>query len=74
VWSEGDEEQGCVATYRSIVHRDVVHKDVFDDVDFVNVLAQRTDGDTVGAVAVQVLDEDVGAVWFEGDAVWSSIC
>lgn len=24
----------------------------------------------MGAVAGEVLDEDVGAVWFEGDAVW----
>jgi hypothetical protein len=62
-----------VATYRSIVHGDIVDKDVLDDVDFADVLAQRTDRDTVGAVAVQVLDEDVGAVWFEGDAVCSSL-
>jgi hypothetical protein len=53
VWSGGDEgKKRGVATYRSIVHGDIVHKDVLDDIDFADVLTQRTDGDTVGAVAV----------------------
>lgn len=56
-------------TYRCVEHRNVVDKDVLDNVDFVLVLAQGTNGDTVGAVTVEVLNDDVGAVGLEGNAV-----
>lgn len=56
-------------THRSIEHRDVVDEHVFDNVDFAHILTQRSNGDSVGSVAVQVLHEDFGAVGLEGDAV-----
>ena len=56
-------------TYRCVEHGDIVDEHVLYNVDFAGVLAQRADGDTVRAVAVQVLDEDVGAVGLECDAV-----
>lgn len=56
-------------TYRCVEHRNVIDKDVLHNVDFVLVLAQRTNGDTVRAVAVEVLNNDVGAVGLEGNAV-----
>lgn len=52
-----------------IVHANVGHIDVFDNVVFAHVLAQRADADAVRAVAPETLDEDVGGVGFEGDAV-----
>lgn len=57
-------------TYRCVEHGDVVDQDVLNDVDFVLVLAQRTNGDTVRAVAVEVLNDDVGAVGLEGNTVY----
>jgi len=53
----------------SIVHGDVVDVDVRDDVVLADVLAKGSDGDAVRAVAEEVLDEHVGAVGLEGDAV-----
>ncbi len=58
------------ATYRCVEHGDIVDKDVLDDVDFVLVLAKRTNGDAVRAVAVEILNDDVGAVGLEGNAVY----
>jgi hypothetical protein len=54
---------------RGVVHADVVDVDVFNDVDFGWILAQAADGDAVATVAPQVLNEDFGAVGFEGNAV-----
>lgn len=56
-------------TYRGIEHRNVVDENVLDDIDFILVLAQGANGDTVRAIAVEVLDDDVGAVGLEGNAV-----
>ena len=56
-------------TNRCVKHGDVVDEDVLDDVDFAGILTQGANGDTVRAVAVQVLDENVGAVGLECDAV-----
>lgn len=56
-------------TYRGIEHRNVVNENVLNNIDFVLVLAQGTNGDTVRAVAMEVLDDNVGAVGLEGDAV-----
>lgn len=56
-------------TYRGIEHRNVVNKNVLDNVDFVLVLTQGTNGNTVRAVAVEVLNDNVGAVGLEGNAV-----
>jgi hypothetical protein len=52
-----------------VAHGDVVYVDILYIVDFAFVLAKRTDGDAVAAVTLQVLDDDVGAVGLEGDAV-----
>jgi hypothetical protein len=56
-------------TNRCIEHRDVVDENILDNVDFAGVLAQGANRDSVRAVAVQVLDEDVGAVGLECDTV-----
>lgn len=56
-------------TYRGIEHGDVVDENVLDDIDFVLVLAQGTNGNTVRAIAVEVLNNNVGAVGLEGNAV-----
>lgn len=56
-----------------IEHADVADEDIFYVVDAGSVLAQGTDGDAVGAVANEVLDEDGCAVWFEGDAVCEGV-
>lgn len=53
----------------SVYHGDVLNVDVGDDVGLAGVLAEGTDGDAVGAIALQVGDVDVGCVGFEGDAV-----
>lgn len=60
-------------TYRCVKHGDVVYEHVLDDVGLALVLAEGADGDAVRAVAVQILDEHVAAVGFEGDAVCSGI-
>jgi hypothetical protein len=54
---------------RCVGHGHVVHVDVFDEVGFSLVLSKTPDGDSVRAGAVEVLDDDAGRVWFEGDAV-----
>lgn len=50
-------------------HCVVVDVQVGDDVILVGVVAERPDRDTVGSIAVEALDEDVGTIWFERDAV-----
>ena len=57
-------------TYWGIEHWDVVDENILDDIDFVLVLAQGTNRDTLGAVAVEVLNDDVGAVGLEGNTVY----
>lgn len=54
---------------RGVVHADVGDVDVRHNVVFAHVLAERTDRDAVRAVAPKRLDENVGGVWLEGDAV-----
>lgn len=58
-----------VQTYRSIKHRDVVHIDILNDVNLILVLAERANRNAVGAIAVKVLNEDIGAVRLERDTV-----
>jgi hypothetical protein len=53
----------------SVDHRDVSNVDVRHDIWYAVVLAQGSNGDTVRAIAVHVLDEGVGGVGLEGDAV-----
>ena len=64
--SRPDFDAGAVGRVR---HADVVDVDVGDEVGFARVLAEGSDGDAVGAVAGEVLDDDGGGVGFEGDAV-----
>jgi hypothetical protein len=59
---------GC-ETYRCIEHGDVVDEDILHNVNLALVLSKRADGDAVGAVAVEVLDEDVGTIGLEGHAI-----
>jgi hypothetical protein len=66
VHSGPDLDPGGVA---GIGHRVVVDVYVLDDIVFFDVLAQRSDRDTVGTVAFQALHDDVGAVGLERDAV-----
>lgn len=51
------------------MHRDIKDVDIAYDVEFSDVLTEGPDGNSVGAVAEEALDEDGGAVGFEGDAV-----
>jgi len=52
-----------------IRHADVVHIHVCHNVSLTSVLAERADGDAVGAVALHVGDDHVGRIGLEGDAV-----
>lgn len=61
-----DLDAGTVA---GVGHGDVVNKDVFYDISLCGILSERTDTDAVTAIAFQVLDQDVGAVGFERDAI-----
>ena len=56
-----------------VEHGDVVHEDVLDDIRFAGVLAEGSDADAVAAVAVNVLDQDLGAVGLEAHAVVSVV-
>jgi hypothetical protein len=49
--------------------RVLAYEDVLHDVDLAGVLAETANADAVAAVAGEVLDDDVCAVGFEGDAV-----
>ena len=53
----------------SVVHADIVYVDVLHDVDFPGILAQGAHRDAVGAIAMQVLYQNLGTVWFEGHAI-----
>lgn len=53
------------SSVRSIRHGDVVDIDILDDVYLPLVLAETADRDAVGAVADEVLDEDIGGIGFE---------
>lgn len=57
---------------RGVAHADVVHVHVLHHVHLAAVLAQAADRDAVGAVAREALDENVGGVGLEGDAVFFS--
>jgi len=52
-----------------VAHGGVVDVDVFDNVKVLGVLAEGADRDTMGAVADQVLDDNIGAVGLERDTV-----
>lgn len=54
-----------------IGHVDVAHEDVLYVVDAGGILTKATYGDAVCAVAAEILNENVGAVGFEGDTVYS---
>lgn len=57
--------------YRSIEHGNVVNEDILHNVDLPFVLSEGSNRDTVRAVAVQVLNEDVGRVGLERDTVYN---
>lgn len=63
--SAGICQDGIDSTYRSIEHGDVVDKDILHNVYFVLVLAQGTDGNAVGTVAMKILHKNFRAVRFE---------
>jgi hypothetical protein len=52
-------ESGCVLAYEDVLH----------NVDLAGVLAETANADAVAAVAGEVLDNNVCAVGFEGNAV-----
>lgn len=53
----------------SVTHGDVVNVKILDNVGDVLVLAKGPYTDAVGAVADEVLDDDVGAVGLERDTI-----
>lgn len=65
--STGPDLDACAVG--GVGHGDVGDVDVLDDVDLADVLSERANRDTVGAVADEVLNDDVGRVWLERDAV-----
>lgn len=70
-WRTGpDLDAGAIATAG---HVDIVDINVLNNVNLALVLAETADRDAVTASAVQVLDNHVGRVGLEGDAVWLSL-
>lgn len=69
------ESSGCsrpdldASAVRGVLHCDVGHEDVLDNIGLAFVLAERADADAVASITVQVLDNDLGAVGLEADAV-----
>lgn len=60
------------STFGGVVHGDVADENVLHDINTLGILSERPDRDAVSAIARQVLNKDVGRVWFEGDAVCNS--
>ena len=56
-----------------VAHGDVVDVQILDNVGLALVLAEGADADAVGAVADEVLDDDICAVRLEGNAVWGEV-
>ena len=54
----------------SIGHGDVVDIQVLHNVGLALVLAEGADTNSMGAIADEVLDDDIGTVGLEGDTVW----
>lgn len=52
-----------------IGHGGIVNVDVLYDIKLLDVLAQRPNRDAMRAIAVEALDNDVGAVGLKGNAV-----
>lgn len=57
------------ADYLSVEQRDVLNVGVLDNVHYPRVLSDASHADAVGAVAPQVLHEDIGGVRLRGKAV-----
>jgi hypothetical protein len=55
-----------IARLRRVLY---TYVDVLHDVHLADILTQTTNADSVASVADQVLHDDIGAVWFEGNAV-----
>lgn len=47
----------------------MAYVDVLNNIGFAFVLAQRSDTDTMTSIAMKVLNQDVGAIRFEGDTI-----
>ena len=58
-----------MGSHRSVEHGNVVYQHILNDVDLVRVLAKRPNRDTMRAIAVEILDQNFGAIWFEGDTI-----
>jgi hypothetical protein len=56
-------------TYASIVHRGIVDIDVLDDVVLARILSERSNRYPMGAITKHVLDQEIGAIGFESDAI-----
>jgi len=61
------------STVARIRERHIVDVEVLYNIGFIGVLAERTDADAMRARAVETLDDDVGAVGLEGNAICSSL-
>jgi hypothetical protein len=59
-------DAGAVA---GVAHGNVVDEQILDNVSHVDVLAKRTDTNAVGAVADKALNNNIGAIGLEGNAV-----
>lgn len=51
-------------TYRSVVQGSIVDQNILHDINLADILAERTDGDTMGTIAVEILARDESVlVW-----------
>lgn len=64
--------KGCVS-YRCVEHGDVEDKHVLNNVDFALVLTQGANGNTVRAIAMKILDQNLGAIGLERNTVWRGV-
>lgn len=62
-----DLDAGAVA---GVVHADVGHVDVLHDIVLANVLAKGTNANSVGAIAPEGFDQDVGGVGLERHTIY----
>ena len=56
-------------TIAGVGHRNIVNVEILHNIHPALVLAKRTDTNTVRTSAVQVLNHNIGAIRFKGDAI-----
>jgi len=57
-------------TYAGIVHRGIVDIYILDDIVLARILSERSNRYPMGAITEHVLDQEIGAIGLEGDAIY----